>query len=149
MTCQHGSDDPNCSAVQQRLKKKARIAKKARKRVFEELRQNPLTPDKHHYRVVDVQEVAGNLVLKVQYPSCATCAYEGTKIMVFRDVTAIQALRWACLDPHFRDPTQKLSEGEAPPPIARFPGNAEGWADALEMAARKGSEHLTGDPYTR
>ena len=69
------------------------------------------------------------MVLKVKYPSCKNCSYEGIKVMVFLDTTALDALRWKRIDPHFKD--------KAPSPAARFPASDEGWNDALAYAANK------------
>jgi hypothetical protein len=89
------------------------------------------TPDASRYEIVDVHERGSYLVLKVKYPNCSECAYEGVKVMVFEGVTAAKALLWKEIDPHFRDKRNASPSNKAPSPIARFPGSAEGWATAL------------------
>lgn len=76
-------------------------------------------------------------MMKVKYPNCRNCAYEGCKVMVFLNVTEAQVLRWKKIDPHFRDPKKAMSTSESPSPAARFPGSAEGWADAQSYARGK------------
>jgi hypothetical protein len=73
-------------------------------------------------------------VLKVKYPNCSSCAFEGTKVMVFAGATIKQAIKWRKIDPHFRDPSALRAADEAPSPAARFPGNNVGWQDALAWA---------------
>jgi hypothetical protein len=121
MTCRHSPGDPNCSSNQPRV-------------VY---RDPPGTPDKTRYEVLDAAQVETFLVLKVKYPNCEKCKFEGIKIMVFQDVTTIDALKWKEIDPHFRDPLQKWNHRAAPSPIARFPGNDDGWKDAIAYAQRK------------
>jgi hypothetical protein len=75
--------------------------------------------------------------MKVLYPNCSKCAYEGNKVMVFLNVNEVDVLRWRKIDPHFRDPKTSRSSKEAPPPAARFPASKEGWADALAYANSK------------
>lgn len=36
-------------------------------------------------------------------PSCARCAYEGNKVLVYLNTSAITALKWNIIDPHFSD----------------------------------------------
>lgn len=72
------------------------------------------------------------LALKVRYPSCTACEYEGTKILVFENVTLRDVVFWREIDPHFRAPQKK--DRAAPSPIARFPGNDAGWKNAVRFA---------------
>jgi len=123
MTCRHSAGDPNCSKSSS----------------YRAPYQEPKTPDKENYEILEVADVGGNLVLKVLYPNCSKCAYEGTKIMVFLGVTTLQALKWRIIDPHFGDPSTKLTPKHAPFPSARFPATQEGWADALAYARTKSS----------
>lgn len=83
--------------------------------------------------------VGRHLVMKVKYPNCSSCAFEGTKILVFLNISELEALKWRKIDPHFRDPRRK-STTEAPSPAARFPGTPEGWADAVAYANSKESK---------
>ena len=113
-------------------KEKEAAAKKAaalEKRLYE------MSPDNTRFEVLDAVQDGPYLIMKVQYPNCAKCSYEGIKVMVFEDVTAFDALKWKVLDPHFRDPNETRSEREAPPPVARFPANERGWQDALSYAS--------------
>jgi hypothetical protein len=94
-----------------------------------------LTPDAHNFEIMDAKAEGSHLVVKVKYPSCRNCSYEGTKIMVFLNTTAIDALKWRKLDPHFRN--KPVDKDVAPSPAARFPASPEGWADALTYAKGK------------
>src|SRR3954464_15358276 len=111
MTCHHGPGDTSCSSYQSFA---------------------PLTPDSSNYTIEDVCRVGQNVVLKVKYPNCSNCAYEGNKVMVFLNVTETQILRWKKIDPHFRDPVRAILSSEAPSPAARFPASPEGWKDAIQ-----------------
>lgn len=95
------------------------------------------TPDAEKFEIEEVERVGEHLVLKVRYPNCRKCAYEGNKVMVFLGVSEGQALKWKKIDPHFRDPSRPVSAREAPAPAARFPASKEGWADALVYARGK------------
>lgn len=100
----------------------------------------PTTPDASRYEVVEAQHVpeTNRLVLKVKYPNCANCAYEGTKVLVYENVSPLDALKWKKIDPHFADPKRHSFAyvPEAPSPIARFPASTEGWRAALWFAAK-------------
>jgi len=129
MTCRHSATDPSCS------------------------RNDPYkyaspsysdTPDASKYEIVDAARVGSHLILKVKYPNCRMCAFEGQKVMVFLNVTEMEVLRWKKIDPHFRASVQaspafkpKAILSEAPSPAARFPSTPEGWADALAYAQGK------------
>lgn len=82
--------------------------------------------------VLDSLVVGRFLVLKVRYPSCTACAYEGVKVMVYEGVTERDALRWRRIDPHFRGDKPKTPQ-DAPSPVARFPGTDLGWKMALNL----------------
>ncbi len=83
-------------------------------------------------------EVVGpHLVVKVLYPNCELCAYEGRKVLVFLNTSTLDALKWKKIDPHFRPPNPGKSHTEAPSPAARFPDTNEGWVDALTYARGK------------
>jgi hypothetical protein len=118
MTCRHSPGDPACSSN--------------RPTYYDP--PAPKTPDAEKYTIEDVARVGANLVLKVNYPNCVLCAYEGTKVLVFLNVTELEALRWKRIDPHFRAPSKVALATEAPSPAARFPASDEGWKDALEYA---------------
>ena len=121
----------------------------------------PTTPDKTKYEIVDVAREGPHLTLKVRYPNCALCAYEGVKVLVFLDVAEVAVLKWREIDPHFRPPEkppkltpskdgpprpsrtwQRLQETAAPSPAARFPASEQGWNDALAYMRTKVS-HAT------
>jgi hypothetical protein len=97
----------------------------------------PPTPDKKSYEIEQLERIGPHLVLRVRYPNCMSCAWEGNKIMVFLDVPEAQALKWREIDPHFRDPAKPIDRTQAPSPAARFPASIEGWEDAVEYAQRK------------
>jgi hypothetical protein len=81
--------------------------------------------------------IGKHLVMKVKYPNCFKCAFEGNKLMVFLNVTEVQVLRWRKIDPHFRPTPLASSAIEAPSPAARFPASPDGWADAIAYARSK------------
>lgn len=120
MTCRHRPGDPDCSSNRP-----------------SHADPTPATPDAASFEVVIGQQVGAHLVLMVRYPNCARCAYEGRKIMVFLRTSALDALKWKKVDPHFRAPNAPVIATEAPSPAARFPGSDEGWQDALTYAAAK------------
>jgi hypothetical protein len=141
MTCRHRPGDPNCGSYQAHID--------SAKRLLEETKSAD-TPDASNFDIEDVKQIGGHLVLKVRYPNCARCAYEGVKVMVFLNTTTIHAMRWKTIDPHFRAPRQPIAlDGpadrnlvarlarEAPSPAARFPGNDTGWYDACAYAEHK------------
>jgi len=123
MTCRHDKDDPNCSSHRDfaRSPEGFRRAEKSESEGTEK------------YEVLDVEQVGANLALKVRYPSCAKCSFEGVKIMVFCGVSLKEAMMWRRIDPHFRD-TKPSTSQDAPSPAARFAPTSVGWADALEFA---------------
>jgi len=121
MICHHGPNDSSCSS----------------NRNYSPPYEAPKTPDADKYEILDATCINKNLVMKVRYPNCSSCAYEGTKILVFLGVTALDALKWKRIDPHFRDPKPKSTRPEAPSPAARFPASDEGWQDALNYAQSK------------
>lgn len=134
MTCRHQEGDPTCTAG----KSPADMRKKAEAMWRKWGPQNdPPTPDCEQYSILDVEQVGKHLILKVQYPSCAKCSYEGTKVMVFLGCSMRQALLWKRLDPHFQEQEILRSRQEAPPPDARFPASDQGWEDALTYARSK------------
>lgn len=121
MVCRHEKGDPNCSSSPNY------------RRLYEETQ--TVTPDSTRYSIEEVERVGPHLVMKVKYPNCARCAYEGVKVLVFLNVTEAQVLKWRRIDPHFRG-AKSLAQ-EAPSPAARFPASAEGWRDALDYATKK------------
>lgn len=114
MTCRHQPGDPECGASYHALRTSA-------------------TPDVENYDILDAVPVKSHLVCKVQYPSCAKCAYEGVKILVYENTTPVDAMRWRRIDPHFADPSLRTPK-EAPSPAARFPASDDGWKRAIIFA---------------
>ena len=132
MTCRHSAGDPACSSHPDHPDNPAN------RRVREiEAR----TPDSEKFEIIDVVVISPHLVLKVQYPNCAKCSYEGTKVMVFLNCSTVDALKWRKIDPHFRPYKQGQNPREAPGPDARFPASEEGWRDAVAYANIKANEH--------
>jgi hypothetical protein len=104
-----------------------------------------MTPDATQYTIVDFERVGPHLVMKVLYPNCRKCSYEGNKVLVYLNVSEIQVLKWKKMDPHFRDPKKPGPPDEAPGPNARFPASQEGWEDAKSYARSK----LQGQRFER
>jgi hypothetical protein len=141
MTCRHAPGDPACSSTQDGWRA-AEIERENREyrekqRMKEQEELYARTPDVEKYEIEDFTRVGPHVVLKVRYPNCSKCAYEGNKVMVFLNVTEAEMLRWRRIDPHFRDPKSQRVKTSAPPPAARFPASTEGWADALAYAQGK------------
>lgn len=133
MTCRHSPGDSNCSSHPNNPYNPAKIrATEAEEKLRKKLAE---TPDSEKYTVVDFQRVGPHVVMKVLYPNCAKCSYEGNKVMVFLDVNETQLMRWRRIDPHFRD--KPPAPVEAPSPAARFPASDQGWRDAITYADSK------------
>lgn len=132
MTCRHRPGDPDCSSHPSNAYRSDPA---------------PTTPDKSNFVVEEIEEVGPHLVMKVRYPNCVRCSYEGNKVMVFLNVRTIDAIRWKIIDPHFRDRRdgRAAKSAIAPSPAARFPGDPEGWVDALEYAQQKRNVRLHRD----
>lgn len=133
MTCRHHPGNPDCSSSPEGLARaeyeRAEYERKERK---------SKTPDSKNYLVVDAQDVGTALVLKVRYPNCTKCEFEGDKIIVFLKTKILEMVYWREIDPHFRPKRAKTGkEISAPGPDARFPATAEGWADAINYAKSK------------
>jgi hypothetical protein len=126
MTCHHSAGDPNCSSTQRHYETS---------RELEDLRKKINSPDSENFEVVQVEQIGKHMVLKVLYPNCEKCSYEGNKVMVFLNTSPADALLWKKIDPHFRDNKRhaKLRQ-EAPSPEARFPASEKGWMDAIAYA---------------
>jgi hypothetical protein len=121
VTCHHRAGDPNCSST----------------RAAEERGRRSATPDAENYEIEEAEAVGQHLVLRVRYPNCEKCSYEGHKVMVFLNTNAAEALKWKRIDPHFREDKGVSKSREAPSPAARFPASPEGWQDALTYARVK------------
>jgi hypothetical protein len=128
MTCTHARTDRTCSGFQKRVDQARQLLAEV----------DGTSMDSTTYEIVEVQRVGAHLVMKVKYASCVACAYEGSKVMVFLNVSEADALRWRRIDPHFRDPSAAAhGRHEAPSPAARFPASPSGWTDALAYATGK------------
>lgn len=136
MTCRHEKGDPACG---QYARDAARADREQAQRDREKLQADiyARTPDADKYQIIQVHRCGEHLVLKVRYPNCAKCAYEGTKVMVFLHVSEAMALSWRRIDPHFREQKNAEMFGGAPPPAARFPASEDGWKDAVHYALSK------------
>lgn len=132
MTCRHQDrvNNPECSSYRTPEEQLADLDKQ--KGVVMEKFKLSDTPDAERFIVEDSHQYGNFLVLKVTYPSCKNCSYEGTKVMVFEGVALQDAIKWKKIDPHFssEDPS---SPHEAPGPIARFPASDEGWQTAVDF----------------
>jgi len=138
--CRHGAGDPNCSSnpvnVQQRQYeyRREQEEKEAAIKQTKKLIDEGVTPDSEKYVIEHFFREGPHLVLKVKYPNCTQCAYEGVKIMVLLNVSEMAAIRWKKIDPHFRSSS---ASNEAPSPAARFPATEEGWVDAIAYMSSK------------
>lgn len=135
MTCRHSRGDPNCSGHPQWLAEQNRETEKVKKDLISRgWGQLPTTPDSENYEIIVFERVGEHLVLKVRYPNCSNCSYEGDKVMVFLNVEEKDVIMWKKIDPHFRNPTQTIDNKQAPSPAARFPASTKGWSDAVTFA---------------
>lgn len=140
MTCHHRAGDPACGSYAREAARRESEHAANRETALREVRAE-MTPDNTKYEIVDVEQVGPHLVLKVVYPNCVRCSFEGNKVMVFLNMTAAQALKWKVIDPHFRDGPSGDSARNAPCPRVRFPADAKGWSDALAWARFKAEKH--------
>lgn len=123
MTCRHSYFDPTCSSYREQYLEAKRV-------ILSEI-----TPDSKNYTILGGEIIGEFLLLKIQYPNCSKCSFEGVKIVVYnKGLTFLDALKWKEIDPHFRDPDAVVSERSAPTPFARFPGTDSGWESAKMMA---------------
>ena len=137
--CRHSPGDPNCSSSPAGQAREAAYREQAHREEMTRKQKaiDARTPKPDQYEIEEAEPVGPHLVLKVRYPSCTACAYEGTKIMVYLDMPLQQAMKWRRIDPHFRQDKGRSAK-EAPSPAARFPASPEGWQDALSYARSKG-----------
>ena len=142
MVCKHKRGDPKCTsgkspkALWDTAASALRVAQwySAMPKEYEGMFGRgaaPVTPDASEYEILKAETLHGHLILCVRYPSCASCAYEGVKVMVYGGISYKDALYWREIDPHFADPSGARAPYQAPPPVARFPGSDEGWERAL------------------
>ena len=142
MTCRHKPGDPNCTSGNH----PDFLRNKAMRDYQRWVIGNPTNPgdplqhkdpDNREYTILDAEERGPHLVLKVEYPSCPRCTFEGVKVIVFPNCTLKDAILWKQIDPHFREQALDVLR-VAPSPAARFPATDEGWRDALQYATSIG-----------
>lgn len=136
----------NIRSARERADMEKAEARRATEARFAELAAR--TPNPDQFEVDRIEEVGKCLVMRVIYPSCSKCAYEGAKVMVFEGPTVIDVVKWRRIDPHFRDTgvvASMKATKEAPSPIARFPGNEDGWKAAVFYAGIKDRSIPRGD----
>ena len=142
MTCRHREGDTSCTSGkspeglyekgQRIIKEGNELMEKWGPKIGKAL---PPKPDNSKFQVLDTFSAEPLLVLKVEYPSCKECSYEGTKIMVFEGVSLNDAIKWTKIDPHFREDLKEFFDQlQAPSPIARFPASEQGWVSAQKFA---------------
>lgn len=161
MTCKHASDDPSCGTgksvlyhyrEQKKDLDKSNLENENFKQKLEnlELLETQLkellsrTPNPENYEILKTEEVSTSitdvpssksmqLVMMVQYSSCDQCSFDSKKVMVFSDTSIKDVIHWRRIDPHF---SEKKSDDKkiAPPPLARFPADEQGWRDAVKYA---------------
>ena len=94
-------------------------------------------PDPADWELIEDKQIGEYLVLKLRYPKCKN--HKGVKIMVFK-ATLSQLVKQKLIDPHFGTAESTRIDGQTGNmlyPIARFPGNEEGWHDAIWFATLK------------
>jgi hypothetical protein len=77
-------------------------------------------PDPANFRIVRVEVIGRFLVAGIHYPNCTN--FEGSKILVFENMTEAQLRALTSIDPHFSE--RSFS------PIARFSPTKKGWGYA-------------------
>lgn len=132
MICRHAPNDTSCSSHKDYVSYDPPTPPEPKMTL-----KSTDSPDAYNFQVVDALEVGKHLVMKINYPNCKKCAYEGTKVMVFLHTKPLDALRWKRIDPHFRDNTTARLMTDSPGPDARFPASKQGWDDALQYAKNK------------
>lgn len=155
MICRHSKGDPNCGSSGGSSRVEYVYRDVPCNKPHKEAGDMVLTPDSKNYDIEAVEKIGPHLVLKVSYPNCKKCAYEGNKVMVFLNTTELDVLRWKEIDPHFRPQKEEGTQyakgalkdpKKAPSPAARFPASDEGWKDAIEYTRTKS---LIGKPGIR
>jgi len=82
-------------------------------------------PDPRNFKVLTALSFGRYLVAWVNYPDCKN--YEGNKIMIFKDIYAVQLRKLDFLDPHF-------CEKDHLSPVARIVPTHAGWELACNFA---------------
>lgn len=122
--CRHAPGDPSCGS--NRFSSYSEPIKKSND-----------SPDSDNFEIEEIEEVGSHLVLKVKYPNCVKCSFEGNKVMVFLNTKIKDAIKWREIDPHFRLKAKVINSKFAPGPDARFPASQDGWVDAMNYARSK------------
>jgi hypothetical protein len=95
--------------------------------------ESPSTPDSKKFEIIEViDSYLPYLILKVKYPNCNKCSYEGTKILVYENLSIKDLIYWREIDPHFSDSKSK-DKTKAPSPVARFPASTIGMTHACRF----------------
>lgn len=83
-------------------------------------------PDPKVFKIVNQEVIGKFLLLQVQYPNCKN--FEGSKILLYRNVSPLDLLVQGELDPHFSNKEKYIA------PVARFIPTGEGWLMAKMFA---------------
>jgi len=137
MICRHRSGDPACGSTAGGYQAADNARNELGNRLAEvnKLKQQiaAMTPDSSKFEIEDTKQVGKHMVMKVSFPNCKACAYEGNKVLVYLNVDINSVLKWRFLDPHFRA-VKPANVKEAPSPDARFPASNDGWKNAVRFA---------------
>jgi hypothetical protein len=119
MTCRHAPGDHSCTT---------------RYPIYNNIvNTEPLTPDSKKFEILEViDSYLPYLILKVKYPNCNKCSYEGTKILVYENLSIKDLIYWKEIDPHFSNSKSK-DKTKSPSPIARFPASVIGMTHACRF----------------
>lgn len=82
-------------------------------------------PNPKSFKLLEHKEIGNWLIVKVHYPDAKN--YEGTKIMVYKDITYRTFCTWNVVDPHFSANAPEKS------PFIRFKPTDEGWKMAEDF----------------
>jgi hypothetical protein len=82
-------------------------------------------PNPKNYVLLEQKEIGRFLIVKLKYPDCTN--YEGTKILLFENTTALELHLQDGIDPHFCENQNFKS------PIARFVPTTAGWDMAVKL----------------
>jgi len=85
----------------------------------------PGNPNPTNFKILSWHCRGDWLLIKVLYPDSKN--YEGTKLLLFKDLTVEKLKLINFLDPHFSDQNGVIS------PIARFEPTERGWALAMQI----------------
>ena len=82
-------------------------------------------PDPSKFKIIRLEQIKNNLVVMLNYTGCTN--YEGNKILIFKNFTTEEFLKFKIIDPHFSEHFKPL--------IARFSPTEEGWQHAVFFAS--------------